>query len=346
MSIRFERKLPSSQEVKEKFPVREEQRKRKAEIDKEISDIFSGKSKKLLLVVGPSSADNRYSILEYCHKLAKVSLDVKDELVIVPRVFTNKSISSKDGYKEIIFKDDVGKKKIDAFKGILYPRALYLKVLMDTGLAPADELLHPGEYEYFDDLLSYVSVSARSVENQDQRLVASGIDVPVGMKNPKSGNIEVMMDAVECARAPHVFVYKDWQISTDGNPYAHMILRGLTDRNNNQISNYNQDDLIKLFVNAKARGLKNPSLIIDANHANSNKDPFVQPDICKAVLDTASRYSDVKGMLKGFMIESYLEDGRQRHDGTVYGKSITNACLGWEKTETLIYEIASAVHKN
>lgn len=345
MSINFERKLPTPQEVKDKFPLREEARQRKNEIDKQISDIFNGKSKKLVIIVGPSSADNRYSVLDYCQKLAKVSRDVKDELVLVPRIYTNKPLKGNDGYKGIVFKDDIGKKKIDAFKGILYPRALYLKVLMDTGLAPADELLHPAEYEYFDDLLSYVAVGARSVENQDQRLVASGIDVPVGMKNPKSGNIEVMMDAVECARKPHTFVYKGCQVSTDGNPHAHMILRGLIDRNNNQISNYSQDDLIKLYVNAKARGLKNPSLIVDVSHANSSTDPFEQPNICKAVMESAKKYSDVNGMLKGFMIESYLEDGRQKPDGTVYGKSITDACLGWEKTETLIYEIASAVHE-
>ena len=341
MSVKFERRLPSPKEVKEKFPVVEKAKKSKENIDKEISDIFSGKSKKLLLVIGPSCADNRYAVIDYCQKLAKISEEVKDKLVIVPRIYTSKSITQKDSYKEIIFKDDEG--KIDAFKGLLYPRALYLKILLDTGLSCADELLHPDEFEYFNDLLSYTAVSARSVENQDQRLVASGINVPVGMKNPKSGNIDVMISAVECARQSHTFVYNGWQVKTSGNPYAHMILRGFVDRNNNAVSNYDQDDLIKLYVNAKARGFKNPTLVVDANHSNSNKNPLEQPKICKAVIESSKKYSDVKAMLKGFMIESYLEDGKQKPDGDEYGKSITDACLGWEKTEKLIYDIAYAI---
>lgn len=339
MSMEFERKLPSPEEVKDKFPVPKSAKLNKEKVDEEIRNIFSGKSKKLLLVIGPSSADNRYSVLDYCHRLAMISEIVKEKLLIIPRVYTSKPVSEKDGYKEMIFRDDKNG-RIDAFKGIIYPRALYQKILIDTGMPAADELLYPGEFMYFDDLISYAAVSARSVENQEQRIVSSGIDIPVGMKNPKSGNLDAMLSAVECARSPHTFVYRDWQVTTSGNPFAHMVLRGFTDRDNNSMPNYDQDDLIKLYVNAKSRGLNNPMLIIDANHSNSNKNPLEQGNICRAVMKSADQYSDVRTMLKGFMVESYLEDGRQRVDGGVYGKSITDACLGWEKTEKLIFDLA------
>lgn len=342
MSMDFERKLPIPKEVKEKFPLSENAKQNKEKIDKEIRDIFDGKSQKLILVIGPCSADNKDSVLEYCYRLKRVQDKVFDKLIIIPRVYTCKPRSNGDGYKGMIFQPDPNGKP-DTFKGVLFTRALHQKVLTDTGMPTADELLYPADYRYLDDLLSYVAVGARSVENQEHRLVSSGVMAPVGMKNPTSGDMDVMLNAVDCARKPHTFIYRGWQVSTTGNKYAHMILRGFVDKENNSVPNYDHDDLIKLYVNAKVKGLKNPSLVIDANHSNSNKNPFEQPRICREVLNTAKEYSDVKSMLKGFMIESYLEDGKQNVDGGVFGKSITDACLGWEKTEKLIYGIADTI---
>lgn len=342
MGMEFEKKLPIPMEVKEKFPLSENAKVNKALVDREIKRVFDGKSDKLLLVIGPCSADNRYSVLDYCNRLAKVQEKVKEKLIIIPRIYTSKPRTSGEGYKGMIFNPDPNGKP-DTFKGVLFTRALHHKVLTDTGMPTADELLYPSDYRYLDDLLSYVAVGARSVENQEHRLVASGVSAPVGMKNPTSGDLDVMLNAVECAKKGHTFIYRGWQVTTSGNRYAHMILRGFVDKNNQAIPNYDPDDLIKLYVNAKLRGLKNPSLIVDANHSNSNKNPFEQPKICKEVLNSAQKYSDVKAMLKGFMIESYIEDGKQKVDGGIYGKSITDACLGWEKSERLIYDLAELI---
>lgn len=342
MSMEFERRLPIPKEVKEKFPLSSEAKFNKEKVDKELRDIFDGRSNKLVLIVGPCSADNKDSVLEYCYRLKKVQEKVKDKLLLIPRVYTSKPRSNGDGYKGMIFQPDP-KGRPDTFKGVLFTRALHQKVLTDIGLSTADELLYPADYRYLDDLLSYVAVGARSVENQEHRLVASGVSAPVGMKNPTSGDMEVMLNAVDCARKAHTFIYRGWQVSTTGNDYAHMILRGYTDSDRNAVSNYSHDSLIKLYVNAKVKGIENPSVIVDANHSNSNKNPFEQPRICREVLDAAKEYSDVRTMLKGFMIESYLEDGCQSVDGNVFGKSITDPCLGWDKTEKLIYGIAGVI---
>lgn len=342
MSIIFERRLPIPKEVKEKFPLSFRAKLNKETADKEIRDIFDGKSKKLILVIGPCSADNKDSVLDYCIRLKKVQDEVQDKLLIIPRIYTSKPRTIGDGYKGMLFNPDpVGNP--DTLKGVLLTRLLHLKVLDDIGMPTADELLYPSDYRYLDDLLSYVAVGARSVENQEHRLVSSGIEAPVGMKNPRSGDVDVMLNAIECARNKHTFIYRGWQVHTTGNMYSHMILRGFVDNNKKVRSNYHYDDLINLYINAKTRGLNHLRLIVDANHSNSNKDPFEQPRICKEVLSTARQYSNIRHMLKGFMIESYIEDGCQEVGGGVYGKSITDPCLGWEKSKKLIYEIADMI---
>lgn len=337
--MEFEKRLPIPKEVKEKYPISKTALENKRKVDDEIKKVFSGESKKLILIVGPCSADNKRAVLDYVVRLKKVYEKVTDKLIIIPRIYTSKPRTTGDGYKGMLFQPNPNEAP-DTFKGILLTRALHAKVLSETGMPTADELLYPADYRYVDDLLSYVTVGARSVENQEHRLVASGVSAPVGMKNPTSGDLNVMLNAVDCARNPHTFIYRGWQVHTKGNPFAHMILRGFVDRDNNSVPNYDYKDLTNLYVMAKCKLQKNISLVVDANHSNSNKNPFEQPRICKEVLNSCKKFSDIKTMLKGFMIESYLEDGCQKVGGNVYGKSITDACLGFEKTERLIYDLA------
>lgn len=342
MAMIFERKLPIPQEVKEKYPVSLQATQKKAEIDIEVAKVFSGESNKLVLVIGPCSADREDSVLEYAHRLAKVQEKVKDKLILIPRVYTNKPRTTGSGYKGMFHQPDPNQKP-DTFKGILAIRELHTQVLTQTGMSTADEMLYPANYRYLDDLMSYVAIGARSVENQEHRLVSSGVTVPVGMKNPTSGDFSVMLNAIDAAQHGHTFVFRGWQVKTTGNMLTHAILRGYVNKHGKMMPNYHYEDMELLYEMYSERGLQNIALVVDANHSNSAKDPFAQARICKEVLHSARHNDNIKKMVKGFMIESYLEDGAQAVDGGVYGKSITDPCLGWEKSEKLIYDIAELI---
>jgi 3-deoxy-7-phosphoheptulonate synthase len=336
----FKRKLAIPMEVKEMYPLTGTMSMIKEERDAEIRKIFSGKSDKILLIIGPCSADNETSVMDYLERLAGVQERVRDKILIVPRVYTNKPRTTGDGYKGLLHQPNP-EDKPDMFKGIIATRKLHMRVIRDTGLTSADEMLYPENYKYLDDLLSYVAIGARSVEDQQHRLTASGMEVPAGMKNPTSGDYTVMMNSIHAAQHSHTFIYRGWEATSQGNPYAHAILRGFTNSRGEHRPNYHYEDIVRLCDAYEERpALKNPAVIIDTNHENSGKDPLQQPRILKEVL-TNRRYNDrVRRIVKGFMVESYIEDGRQDMNGGCYGKSITDACLGWDKSERLIYEIA------
>ena len=339
MSMIFEKKLPIPMEVKEAYPLSLEASEKKELIDKQVSDVFKGESDKLILVIGPCSADREDAVLEYVERLKRVQEEVKDKLILIPRVYTNKPRTNGSGYKGMMHQPDPNSKP-DTFKGILAIRELHSRVLTEYGMSTADEMLYPANYRYLDDLMSYVAIGARSVENQEHRLVSSGISVPVGMKNPTSGDYSVMLNSIEAAQHSHTFIFRGWQVKTSGNELAHAILRGYVNKHGKMMPNYHYEDLELLHEMYTQRGLKNIALVVDANHSNSAKNPFEQSRICKEVLHSARHNSDVKSMIKGFMIESYLEDGSQSVDGGVFGKSITDPCLGWADTERLLYELA------
>ena len=343
MNMDFKRKLAIPMEVKEMYPLTGTISRIKEERDAEIQKIFTGKSDKLLLIIGPCSADNEDSVLDYMERLAGVQEKVKDKILIVPRVYTNKPRTTGDGYKGLLHQPNP-EERPDMFKGIIAIRKLHMEVAARTGFTCADEMLYPENHKYLDDLLAYVAVGARSVEDQQHRLTASGIEVPAGMKNPTSGDIRIMMNSIHAAQSSHTFVYRGWEATSQGNPYAHAILRGYTNSKGEHHPNYHYEDIIRLCDAYDERPeLVNPAVIIDTNHENSGKDPFQQPRIIREVLNNC-RYSDrIARIVKGFMVESYIEDGRQEIGGGVYGKSITDACLGWEKSERLIYEIADLV---
>lgn len=342
MAMIFEKKLPIPMEVKEAYPLSLSAVEKKQLIDKEVADIFKGKSDKMILVIGPCSADREDAVLEYVERLKKVQEQVYDKLVLIPRVYTNKPRTNGSGYKGMAHQPDPNAEP-DTFKGILAIRELHSKVLTEYGMSTADEMLYPANYRYLDDLMSYVAIGARSVENQEHRLVSSGITVPVGMKNPTSGDFSVMLNSVEAAQHSHTFVFRGWQVKTTGNELAHTILRGYVNKHGKMMPNYHYEDLELLHEMYAKRGLSNMAVVVDANHSNSAKNPFEQPRICKEVLHSCRHNDDVKKMVKGFMIESYLEDGNQSVDSGVYGKSITDPCIGWEKTEKLIFEIADMI---
>lgn len=342
MSMIFEKKLPIPMEVKEAYPLSIKAVEQKELIDKQVADIFTGKSDKMILVIGPCSADREDAVLEYVDRLKKVQEKVSDKLVLIPRVYTNKPRTNGSGYKGMMHQPDPNSKP-DTFKGILAIRELHSKVLTEYGMSTADEMLYPANYRYLDDLMSYVAIGARSVENQEHRLVSSGITVPVGMKNPTSGDYSVMLNSIEAAQHSHTFIFRGWQVKTTGNPLAHAILRGYVNKHGKMMPNYHYEDLELLYEMYSKRGLENIALVVDANHSNSAKNPFEQSRICKEVLHSCRHNDDVKKMVKGFMIESYLEDGSQSVDGGVFGKSITDPCLGWEKSEKLIYDIADMI---
>ncbi len=342
MSMIFEKKLPIPKEVKETYPLSAQAVDRKAEIDKQVADVFKGVSDKLILVIGPCSADREDAVLEYVERLSRVQEKVSDKLILIPRIYTNKPRTTGSGYKGMLHQPDPHA-KTDTFKGILAIRELHSRVLSDYKMSTADEMLYPANYRYLDDLMSYVAIGARSVENQEHRLVSSGITVPVGMKNPTSGDYSVMLNSIEAAQHGHTFVYRGWQVKTTGNSLAHAILRGYVNKHGKMMPNYHYEDLILLNEMYAQRGLDNLALVVDANHSNSSKNPFEQSRICKEVLHSCRHSSDVKAMVKGFMIESYLEDGSQAVNGEIFGKSITDPCLGWEKSERLIYDIADQI---
>lgn len=340
MNMNFKRKLAIPMEVKEMYPLTGNISKIKEERDAEIRKIFTGKSDKMLLIIGPCSADNEDSVLDYMVKLADLQEKVKDKLFFIPRVYTNKPRTTGDGYKGILHQPKPDKEP-DMFKGIIATRQLHMKVVVETGMTCADEMLYPENHKYLDDLLSYVAVGARSVEDQQHRLTASGIEIPVGMKNPTSGDYNVMMNSIHAAQNSHTFIYRGWEATSQGNPFAHAILRGYTNSKGYHRPNYHYEDIILLIEKYKEHPeLTNPAVIIDANHENSGKDPFQQGRIIHEVVYNRRCNKDIREIVKGFMVESYLVDGTQPIDGGCYGKSITDPCLGWEKTEKLVLELA------
>ena len=338
----FKRKLPIPMEIKEQYPLTAELAQVKARRDKEIADVFTGKSGKMVLIIGPCSADREDAVLEYCERLAKLQEAVSDKLVLIPRVYTNKPRTTGDGYKGLLHQPDP-RKTSDMLEGVIAIRRLHTNVLANTGLPTADEMLYPDNYRYLSDLLSYVAVGARSVENQEHRLTSSGIDIPVGMKNPTSGDISVMLNSIMAAQHPHTFIYRGWEVDTTGNPLAHAILRGYVNKHGESMPNYHFEELERLYNAYTAKGLQNMALIVDANHANSGKKYQEQPRICKEVLHSCRHSGEIKSMVKGFMVESYLEPGCQKIGDGVYGKSITDPCLGWEETIRLVQDIADLI---
>ena len=339
MRMEFKRKLPIPMECKEMYPLSADLAQIVAERAVRIARIFTGESNKLLLIIGPCSADREDAVMDYLERLRTVADKVADKIFIVPRIYTNKPRTTGAGYKGMLHQPDP-ESAPDMFKGLVMIRQLHMRALAETGFSAADEMLYPENYKYLDDVLGYSAVGARSVEDQQHRLTASAVEGPVGMKNPLSGNISVMLNAISAAQHSHTFIYRGWEGRSLGNPLAHGIMRGYQDKHGDMHPNYHYEDLMltaRLYAEA---GLKNPAVIVDANHCNSGKDPFQQPYIVKEVLASRERSDDVRRLVKGFMVESYLEDGNQPVGGGVYGKSITDACLGWEKSERLICEIA------
>lgn len=338
-NMEFERKLPIPKEVKEMYPLNDELSKIVWDRYAQIKDIFSGKTDKLILIIGPCSADNEDSVMDYIGRLRKVQEKVDDKIFIVPRIYTNKPRTTGDGYKGMLHQPDPNEKP-DMFKGIVAIREMHMRALRETGFSCADEMLYPDNYRYLSDILGYVAIGARSVENQQHRLTASGIDVPVGMKNPTGGDISVMMNSITAAQHRHTFIYRGWEVHSQGNPYAHAILRGYVNKHGQSLPNYHYEDLLHLYESYQSTNLANPSVIIDTNHANSGKKYMEQSRITKEVLYSCRYSSEIRSIVKGFMIESYIEDGSQKVGENIYGKSITDPCLGWDKTEKLIYELA------
>ena len=339
MRMNFQRKLPIPKDVKAEYPLTEKMIAEKAARDKEIADVFEGASDKFILIIGPCSADHREPVLDYISRLKRISEEVSDKIIIIPRIYTNKPRTTGQGYKGMLHQPDPDAKP-DMYKGIVAIRELHMEALRDFGFSSADEMLYPENYRYLSDLLSYVAIGARSVENQQHRLTASGIEAPVGMKNPTGGDFSVMMNAITAAQSSHTFIYRGWEVISEGNPHAHAILRGYIDYAGRSCSNYHYEDLLRVSELYEKSGLKNPSVIVDTNHNNSGKKYLEQIRIAKDIVHSRGQNADIKGLVKGLMIESYIEDGAQKVGEHVYGKSITDPCLGWEKTERLILDIA------
>lgn len=339
MNMKFTEKLPIPQVIKEQYPLTKDLQKIKADRDAEIRKIFEGKEEKLVLVIGPCSADNEDSVLDYISRLAKLQEKVSDKIFIIPRIYTNKPRTTGDGYKGMLHQPDPNLAP-NLLKGIVSIRELHMRALKETGFSCADEMLYPDNYRYLNDILAYVAIGARSVENQEHRLTASGLDIPVGMKNPTSGDISVMMNSITAAQHSHEFIYRGWAVSSAGNPYAHAILRGYVDEKGHSYPNYHYEDLISLSNIYAEKKLMNPALIVDTNHANSGKKFEEQIRIAKEVIMNCKYSADIKKLVKGFMIESYIEDGSQKIGDGIYGKSITDPCLGWNKTERLVLDLA------
>lgn len=341
MSFNFEKRLPTPTDIREQYPLSAHAAAVKAERDKEIARVFTGESDKFLVIVGPCSADNEDAVCEYVSRLTKVADKVSDKLIIIPRVYTNKPRTTGEGYKGIVHQPDP-EKKPDLVHGLIAMRKMHMRVIEESGLTSADEMLYPDNWSYLSDILSYVAVGARSVENQQHRLTISGLDIPAGMKNPTSGDFSVMLNSVIAAQGSHTFIYRNWEVKTTGNPLTHTILRGAVNKHGNAIPNYHYEDVQLLLEKYRETNLKNPAVIIDANHSNSNKQYEQQIRIVREVMHNRQYSEDIRKLVKGVMIESYLEPDSQKIGcGThVYGKSITDPCLGWEDTEKLIYKIA------
>lgn len=340
MSIKINAELPLPADLKAEYPLSEHLRERKQKRDVEIRDVFTGTSDKFIVLVGPCSADREDAVCEYVNRLAKLNERVSDRLMLIPRIYTNKPRTTGEGYKGMLHQP-VPDKAPDLLAGIIAIRKLHIKVMEESGLTSADEMLYPENRSYLDDVLSYEAIGARSVENQQHRLTASGMDIPVGMKNPTSGDFSVMLNSVVAAQGSHHFIYRGCDVTTDGNDLAHVILRGGVDKYGTCIPNYHYEDLIRLLEMYSKRDLKNPAAIIDVNHSNSDKKYKEQIRIVSEVLHSRNHNSELKQLIKGVMIESYLVEGNQKIDAErVYGKSITDPCLGWEDTERLIEKIA------
>ena len=339
MQMIFHRKLPIPQEVKAEFPLTERMIKVKDERDEAIRAVFDGRSDKFLLVIGPCSADHSEPVLEYISRLRRIADQVSDKIIIIPRIYTNKPRTTGQGYKGMLHQPDP-EAKPDMYKGIVAIRELHMAALIDYDFSCADEMLYPQNHRYLSDLLSYVAVGARSAENQQHRLTASGVGIPVGMKNPTGGDLSVMMNSIVAAQSSHTFIYRGWEVTSAGNPYAHAILRGYVDSAGRSVSNYHYEDLLRVEELYEKSSLTNPSIIVDTNHNNSGKKYLEQIRIAKDIVHSRNQNADIKRLVKGLMIESYLEDGAQSTGDHVFGKSITDPCLGWEKTEQLILDIA------
>ncbi len=339
MNMLFKRRLPAPQDVIKMYPLSEKLASRKNANDKEIRGVLEGKNKKFLLIIGPCSADREDAVLEYATRLRAVQEKVSDKLILVPRIYTNKPRTTGAGYKGMLHQSDPHRAP-DMFRGLISIRRLHIRCLEESGFSGADEMLYPENHRYLADILSYVAVGARSAENQQHRLTASGLDVPVGFKNPTSGDLSVMLNAVTAAQSPHDFSYGGFEVQSTGNPLAHAILRGSVNRFGTNLPNYHYEDLTELSDLYENSSLRNPAVIVDANHSNSGKRYEEQPRIAKEILHSMKHNAGVARLVKGVMIESYLQDGCQKITESVYGKSITDPCLGWEKSERLIYEIA------
>ena len=344
MSFEFLNQLPTPADIKRDYPLSPELRELKKHRDLMISDVITGKDSRVLVIIGPCSADNEDTVCEYVNRLKKVSDKVSDKLMIIPRVYTNKPRTTGDGYKGMLHQPDPDQAP-NLLEGIIAIRRMHIRAIKETGLTSADEMLYPENRSYLDDILSYEAIGARSVENQQHRLTASGVGIPVGMKNPTGGDIAVMMNSIIAAQNSHTFLYRGWEVKTQGNPYTHAILRGYVDKFGRNIPNYHYEDLQNLLehyedANSSSNPLANPAVIVDANHSNSGKKFEEQIRISKDVLHSCKMSADIHKLVKGLMIESYIEDGNQKVGEHCYGKSITDPCLGWEKSERLIYDMA------
>lgn len=342
MGFQYVNNLPSPEEIKERFPLPTEFKDVKMKRDQAIGDVLTGTSDKFLVIIGPCSADNEESVCDYVNRLIKVQEKTKDRLILVPRIYTNKPRTTGEGYKGMLHQPDP-EKKPDMHEGLIAIRKMHMKVFTETGLSTADEMLYPENLGYLDDIMSYIAIGARSVENQQHRLTSSACDVAVGMKNPTSGDLSVMLNSVVAAQQAHDFTYRGFEVKSDGNPLAHTILRGAVNKHGQSIPNYHFEDLFLLHEMYSRRNLKNPACIVDANHANSNKKYMEQIRICKEVLHSRRHSSEIHSLVKGLMIESYIEPGAQKVGEGCYGKSITDPCLGWDDSERLLYEIAELV---
>ena len=337
--MEFVRRMPLPQELKRDYPAGAEVARAKRERDRQIADILTGADDRLLLIIGPCSADREDAVLDYMLRLAQIRDEVSDRLMIVPRVYTNKPRTRGVGYKGMLHQPDPEKGE-DLLAGIIAIREMHTRIIRETGFTCAEEMLYPSNYSYLSDLLSYVAVGARSVENQEHRLVASGLGIPAGMKNPTAGDVSVMMNSIAAAQSPQEFIYRSWEVRTKGNPLAHAILRGFVDNFGRSHPNYHYEDLRQLLDLYRESGLRNPAVIIDTNHNNSGKQYLEQVRICEDVMHSRSLSGDIRALVKGLMVESYIEDGCQKVGGGVYGKSITDPCLGWEKSRRLIFRLA------
>ena len=342
MAMHYKKEIISPEVLQELYPLTPEQKKQKQIRDQQIKEIITGESDKFLVIIGPCSADHEDSVCEYITRLAKVQERIQEKVLIVPRIYTNKPRTTGEGYKGIVHQPDPEKGE-DFMEGLIAMRKMHIRSISETGLFAADEMLYPENWPYISDILSYVAVGARSVEDQQHRMTVSGMDVPVGMKNPTSGDFSVMLNSCIAAQSPHTFLYRGYEVSTDGNPLAHTILRGAVNKHGNAIPNYHYEDLELLLEKYSKLNLKNPACIVDANHSNSGKKYAEQPRIVSSVLHSRSVNSEIANLVKGVMVESYLLPGSQKVNQHEYGKSITDPCLGWDETEKLLDKIAESL---